>query len=48
MDRSAVQTTEIIRFKYGVAEDVVTMLNTLEKSRQGRARSRQRSRIGSG
>lgn len=35
MDRSAVQTTEIIRLKYGVAEDVVTMLNTLEKSRQG-------------
>ena len=35
MDRSAIQTTEIIRLKYGVAEDVVTMLNTLEKSRQG-------------
>ena len=35
MDRSAVQTTEIIRLKYGVAEDVVSMLNTLEKSRQG-------------
>ena len=35
MDRSAVQTTEIIRLRYGVAEDVVTMLNTLEKSRQG-------------
>ena len=32
---SAVQTTEIIRLKYGVAEDVVSMLNTLEKSRQG-------------
>ena len=28
-------TTEIIRLKYGVAEDVVSMLNTLEKSRQG-------------
>ena len=35
MDRSAIQTTEIIRLKYGVAEDVVTMLNTLEKARQG-------------
>ena len=29
MDRSAIQTTEIIRLKYGVAEDVVSMLNTL-------------------
>lgn len=35
MDRSAIQTTEVIRLKYGVAEDVVIMLNTLEKSRQG-------------
>ena len=35
MDRSAIQTTEIIRLKYGVAEDVVNMLNTLEKARQG-------------
>lgn len=35
MDRSAIQTTEVIRLKYGVAEDVVSMLNTLEKSRQG-------------
>ena len=35
MDRSAIQTTEIIRLKYGVAEDVVSMLSTLEKSRQG-------------
>ncbi|MCH1579595.1 type II secretion system secretin GspD [Luminiphilus sp.] len=35
MDRSAVQTTEIIRLRYGVAEDVVSMLNALEKSRQG-------------
>lgn len=35
MDRSAVQTTEVIKLKYGVAEDVVNMLNTLEKSRQG-------------
>ncbi len=35
MDSSAVQTTEIIRLKYGVAEDVVSMLDTLEKSRQG-------------
>ena len=35
MDRSAIQTTEIIRLKYGVAEDVVSMLNALEKSRQG-------------
>ena len=34
MDRSAIQTTELF-LKYGVAEDVVTMLNTLEKSRQG-------------
>ena len=29
MDRSAIQTTEIIRLKYGVAEDVVKMLDTL-------------------
>ena len=35
MDRSAIQTTEIIRLKYGVSEDVVSMLNTLEKARQG-------------
>jgi len=35
MDRSAIQTTEIIRLRYGVAEDVVKMLDTLEKSRQG-------------
>ena len=35
MDRSAIQTTEIIRLKYGVADDVVKMLDTLEKSRQG-------------
>jgi general secretion pathway protein D len=35
MDRSAVQTTEIIRLRYGVAEDVVSMLNALERSRQG-------------
>ena len=35
MDRSAIQTTEIIRLRYGVAEDVVSMLNALEKSRQG-------------
>ena len=35
MDRSAIQTTEIIRLKYGVAEDVVSMLNTREKARQG-------------
>ena len=35
MNRSAIQTTEVIRLKYGVAEDVVSMLNTLEKSRQG-------------
>ena len=40
MDRSAIQTTEIIRLKYGVAEDVVSMLNTLEKSRQVRAPTR--------
>ena len=35
MDRSAIQTTEIIRLKYGVSEDVVSMLNTLKKARQG-------------
>ena len=35
MDRSAIQTTEIIRLKYGVSEDVVSMLNTREKARQG-------------
>ena len=35
MDRSAIQTTEIIRLKYGVSEDVVSMLNTLEKARRG-------------
>lgn len=33
MDRSAVQTTQVIKLKYGVAEDVVNMLKTLEESR---------------
>ena len=33
MDRSAVQTTEVVRLKYGVAEDIVAMLQKLEKSK---------------
>ncbi|MFV0277715.1 MAG: type II secretion system secretin GspD, partial [Parahaliea sp.] len=32
MDRSAVQETDLIRLKYAVAEDVVTMLNRLNES----------------
>jgi general secretion pathway protein D len=35
MDRSAIQTTEVVKLRYGVAEDVVEMLRTLEKSQQG-------------
>ncbi len=35
MDRSATQETEVVRLRYGVAEDVVNMLRTLEKARQG-------------
>ncbi|MEE4203568.1 MAG: type II secretion system secretin GspD [Halieaceae bacterium] len=34
MDRSAVQTTEVVKLRYGVAEDIVEMLRTLEKSQQ--------------
>ncbi len=33
MDQSAIQTTEIIRLRYGVADDLVQMLNALEKSK---------------
>mgnify|MGYP001067337768 CR=1 FL=1 len=33
MDRSAIQTTEVIKLRYGVAEDLVQMLNALEKSK---------------
>ena len=33
MDRSAIQATEVIRLRYGVAEDLVQMLNALEKSK---------------
>lgn len=32
MDRSAVQSTEVVKLRYGVAEDVVQMLRTLEKN----------------
>ena len=35
MDRSAVQGTEVIKLRYAVAEDVVQMLQTLEKKTQG-------------
>ena len=35
MDRSAVQGTEVIKLRYAVAEDVVQMLQTLEKKAQG-------------
>lgn len=35
MDRSAVQTTQVVKLRYGVAEDIVEMLRTLEKSQQG-------------
>ena len=35
MDQSAVQETEIVKLKYGVATDVVEMLKTLEKARAG-------------
>ncbi len=31
MDRSAVQSTQVVKLKYAVAEDVVQMLQTLEK-----------------
>ena len=33
MDQSAIQTTEVIKLRYGVAEDLVQMLNALEKSK---------------
>ena len=34
MDRSAVRTTEVVKLKYAVAEDVVQMLQALEKHTQ--------------
>ena len=34
MDRSAIQTTQVIKLRYAVAEDVVQMLQTLEKKTQ--------------
>ena len=33
MDRSAIQQTEVVKLRYGVAEDVVQILETLEKSK---------------
>ncbi len=33
MDRSAIQQTQVVKLRYGVAEDVVQMLETLEKSK---------------
>lgn len=33
MDRSAIQRTEVVKLRYGVAEDVVQMLDALEKSK---------------
>ena len=35
MDRSAVQRTQVIKLRYAVAEDVVQMLQTLEKQTKG-------------
>ena len=35
MDQSAVRTTEVIKLRYAVAEDVVQMLQTLEKKNKG-------------
>lgn len=35
MDRSAVQETEMIKLRYGVAEDVVEMLNALNRAAAG-------------
>ena len=34
MDRSAIQSTQVIKLRYAVAEDVVQMLQTLEKKSQ--------------
>lgn len=35
MDRSAVQSTQVIKLRYAVAEDIVQMLQTLEKRTKG-------------
>ncbi len=35
MDRTAIESTEVVRLKYGVAEDIVAMLEALEKSTNG-------------
>lgn len=35
MDQSAVRTTEVIKLRYAVAEDVVQMLQTLDKKNKG-------------
>ena len=35
MDRSAIQSTQVIKLRYAVAEDVVQMLQALEKKTQG-------------
>ena len=35
MDRSAIQGTQVIKLRYAVAEDVVQMLQTLEKQSRG-------------
>ena len=33
MDRTAIESTEVVRLRYGVAEDIVAMLKKLEKSK---------------
>ena len=35
MDRTAIESTEVVRLKYGVAEDIVATLEALEKSTNG-------------
>ena len=35
MDRSAIQSTQVVKLRYAVAEDVVQMLQTLEKQSRG-------------
>ena len=37
MDQSAIQSTEVVKLRYGVAEDVVEMLRAIERPQQGDA-----------
>jgi general secretion pathway protein D len=37
MDQSAVQSTQVVKLRYGVAEDVVQMLQAIERPQQGDA-----------